>query len=96
MRSLDEVALGVQLGVGLGDVVLLFLVRGEILDLGGDDGADREGLGLLALELGHGRVGELLAGLEDDLAVLAGARRRPASWLAMSGSSQAIVRLTLR
>ena len=55
----DEVALGVELGVGLGDVVLLFLVRGEVLDLGRHDGPDREGLGLLALQLGDGLGGEL-------------------------------------
>jgi hypothetical protein len=64
-------ALGVQLGVGLGDVMLFLFVRGEILDLGRDDGADLEGLGLLPLELRDGFVGELVAGLEDDLAILA-------------------------
>ena len=51
----DEVALLVERRVRLGDVVLLLLVGGEVLDLGGDDGADREGLGLLLLELGRGR-----------------------------------------
>ncbi len=71
MRSRTKWPCCVELGVGLGDVVLLFLVRGEVLDLGGDDRADREGPGLLALELGDGRVVELLAGLQDDLAVLA-------------------------
>ena len=67
----DEMALGIQLGVGLGDEVLLLLVGRQVLDLGGDDGADLEGPGLLALQLGDGRVVETLSGLQDDLAVLA-------------------------
>ena len=49
-----EVALVVERRVGLRDDVLLLLVRREVLDVVGDDRADREGVGLLLLELGHG------------------------------------------
>ena len=58
----DEVALLVELGVRLGDDVLLLLVGREVLDLGGDDRADREGVGLLLLQLGDRLGGERLAG----------------------------------
>ena len=54
----DEVALVVEAGVGLGDDVLLLLVGREVLDLVGDDRPDREGVELLLLELGGGAVGE--------------------------------------
>jgi lysine 2,3-aminomutase len=47
------VALVVEPSVRLGDVVLLLLVGGEIDDLVGDDRPDREGPGLLLLELGR-------------------------------------------
>ena len=62
----QEVAGGVERRVGLGDDVLLFLVGGQVLDLGGHDRPDRECLGLLLLELGGGGGVELLAGLDDD------------------------------
>ena len=48
----DEVALVVELGVGLRDVMLLFLVRGEVDDLVGHARADRESGRLLLLQLG--------------------------------------------
>ena len=68
----DEVALGVERRVGLGDVMLLLLVGREVVDVVGDDRADRERERLLARELLVARaVGERLALLEDDLAVLA-------------------------
>ena len=52
----DEVALLVQDGVRLGDVVLLLLVGREVLDLVGHDGPDGERQGLLLLQLGLRRV----------------------------------------
>ena len=65
-----EVALVVERRVGLRDDVLLLLVGRDVLDLVGDDRADREGVGLLLLELGDRASRERLAGLEDDLAAL--------------------------
>ena len=50
--------------------MLLFLVSGEINDLVGHSGADRERGRLLLLELGDGFLGELLALLEHDRAGL--------------------------
>ena len=50
----DEVALGVEGRVGLGDVALLLVVGREIHDLVGHAGPDGERGGLLLLELGHG------------------------------------------
>ena len=58
-------------GVRLGDVVLLLLVGGEVVDLVGHDRADRERERLLARELLVGGFGEPLALPDDDLAVLA-------------------------
>ncbi len=66
---IDEVALLVEPGVGLGDVALLLVVGGEVLDLRGHAGLDPESLALLCLELGHGSIGEGLALLKDDLAL---------------------------
>ena len=57
-RSSMKWPLVVERGVGLRDVVLLFLVRGEVDDLVGDARADREGARLLLLELGDGVLGE--------------------------------------
>ena len=68
----EEVALVVERRIGLGDDVLLLLVGREVLDVIGHDRADREGVGLLLLQLGDGRGGERLAGLEDDVAALGG------------------------
>src|SRR4029079_11129081 len=65
-----EVPLVVERRVRLRDDVLLLLVGREIVDLVGDDGADREGVRLLLLELADGGRGERLAGLEHDLAGL--------------------------
>ena len=45
----------VERRVRLGDDVLLLLVGREVLDLVGHDRADREGVGLLLLELGDRR-----------------------------------------
>ena len=66
-----EVAFRVELGVGLGDVVLFLFVRGQVLDLRGHHRSDLERLRLLALQLGDRGFVELLAGLADDFAVLA-------------------------
>jgi hypothetical protein len=74
----QEVPGRVERRVGLGDDVLLFLVGRQVLDLGGHDGPDREGLGLLLLQLGDGRLVDALPGLEDDLPSLA-TRSTPAS-----------------
>ena len=63
--------LGVERRVGLGDVVLLLLVGREVVDLVGHDGPARERERLLARELLGGGLGEGLALLQDDLAVLA-------------------------
>ena len=68
----EEVALVIEARVGLGDDVLLLLVGGEVLDLVGHDRADRERVGLLALELGRGWGVECLATLEDDGSALGG------------------------
>ena len=68
----DEVALVVEARVGLGDVVLLLLVRGEIDDLVGDTRLDRECGRLLLLELGNRLLGELRALLQDNRAALGG------------------------
>ena len=57
----DEVALLVERRVRLGDDVLLLLVGREVLDVVGDDRADREGVRLLLLELGDGGRVERLA-----------------------------------
>ena len=51
----DEVALVVERRVRLGDDVLLLLVGREVLDLVGHDRPDREGVGLLLLQLGDRR-----------------------------------------
>ena len=91
-----EVALVVERRVGLGDDVLLLLVGREVLDLVGDDRPDREGVGLLLLELGDGGRVERLAGLEDDLAALGDEVRAGLVLGQSAGSSQATVRLTLR
>ena len=50
-----EVALVVERRVGLRDDVLLFLVGRHVVDLVGDDRADREGVRLLLLEFGDRR-----------------------------------------
>ena len=68
----DEVALGVERRVRLGDVVLLLLVGGEVVDVVGHDRADRERERLLAGELLVPLRGEPVAPLDDDPAVLAG------------------------
>ena len=65
-----EVALVVERRVGLRDDVLLFLVGRHVVDLVGDDRPDREGVGLLLLQLGDGGRVDRLAGLEHDLAAL--------------------------
>ena len=67
-----EVALIVEAGIGLRDVMLLFLVRGEIDDLVGHARADGERGCLLLLELGDCLLGELGALLEHDRAALGG------------------------
>src|SRR4051794_13189315 len=66
----EEVALGVERRVRLGDDVLLLLVGREVLDVGGHDRADRGGGRLLLLELGDRLGRERLAGLEDGLTAL--------------------------
>ena len=63
-------AVVVEPGVGLGDDVLLLLVGREVLDIVCDDRLDREGVGLLLLELGDRLGGERLALLENDAATL--------------------------
>src|SRR6478672_9642636 len=65
-----EVALVVERRVGLRDDVLLLLVRREVLDVVGDDRADREGVRLLLLELADRGARERQAGLQDDVAAL--------------------------
>ena len=77
-------ALVVERGVRLGDDVLLLLVGREVLDVIGHDRADREGVGLLLLELGDAGARDLLPGLEDDLAPL-GDEIRPGLVLGQPG-----------
>ena len=86
----------VERRVGLGHDVLLLLVGREVLDLGGHDRADREGVGLLLLELGAAAAVNRSPALRIDRAALG---RQVAAGLvgqAGSASSQATVRLTLR
>ena len=85
----------VEVGVGLRDVMLLLLVGGEIDDLVGDAGADRERGRLLLLELGDRLLGELLALLRTTVPDLV-ATSASAYSLTMLESSNEMVRLTLR
>jgi hypothetical protein len=70
MRSAAKWPCVVERRVGLRDDVLLLLVGRHVVDVVGDDRADREGVRLLLLELGDRAAVERLAGLEHDAAAL--------------------------